>query len=178
MTMGDIGFITPDLKRMQKLRRGGALGLFRFAELRPLAGVNGLVDWRLLGQLSRLVIDGFVSGAPDESLLFPLGGRLPQDNLLLLGLGARERFGEHVFRRAVSRLFDQLDKLEDEPSNLVLALPGRAEGACEAADAIDWLLPLADQRAKDRHITLIEPSDAQKLMAPVIERWRVKRDVS
>ena len=176
--MGDIGFITPDLKRLQKLRRGGALALFRFAELRPLAGVNSLVDWRLLGRLSRLVIDGFLSGAPGESLLFPLGGRLPQDNLLFLGLGDRERFGEHVFRRAVSRLFDQLDKLEDEPGNLVLSLPGRAEGVCDPAAAIDWFLPLTDQRAEGRRITLIEPTDAQKVMVPVTERWRVKRDVS
>jgi hypothetical protein len=176
--MVDIGFITPDLQRLQRLPRGGALGLFRFSELAPLSGVNGLVDWRLLGRLSRLVIDGFLTGVPDESLLFPLAARLPQDNLLLLGLGARERFGEHVFRRAVSRMFDHLDKLDDDGAQLTLALPGRAEDVCPTADAIEWFLPLADQRASERHITLIEPTEAQKVMTPVIERWRVKRDVS
>jgi len=176
--MGEIGFIAPDLRRIQGLPRGGALALFRFAEMRPLGGVNGLVDWRLLGRLSRLVIDGFLTGAPDESLLFPLGGRLPQDRLLLLGLGQRERFGEHVFRRALSRLFDQLDRIDNGDAPLTLSLPGRADGVCETADAIDWFLPLAEQRGKERQITLIEPSAAQKEMAPAIERWRLKRDVS
>lgn len=174
--MGEIGFIAPSLRRLQGLPRGGALGLFRFAELRPLAGVTGLVDWRLLGKLSRLVIDGFATGEPDESLLFPLGGRLPQDRLLLLGLGQRERFGEHAFRRAVSRLFDDLDRLGD--GDLVLALPGRVEGACEPAEAVEWFLPLAERRARDRRIVLIEPSEAQKAMAPIVERWSLKRDVS
>ncbi|MBW2279060.1 MAG: hypothetical protein JRF63_16355 [Deltaproteobacteria bacterium] len=176
--MSNIGFITPDLQRLQRLPRGGALGLFRFAELAPLTGVNGLVDWRILGQLSRLVIDGFVTGEPDESLLFPLAGRLPHNNLLLLGLGQRERFNEHVFRRAVSRLFDHLDKLDDDVSKLTVSLPGRAEGVCQAADAIDWLLPLAEQRGNNRQLTLIEPTAAQKDMQPAIERWRLKRDVS
>jgi len=176
--MGDIGFIAPDLQRLQRLPRGGSIGLFRFAELAPLAGVNGLVDWRLLGQLSRLVIDGFVTGEPDESLLFPLGGRLPHDNLLLLGIGQRERFDEHVFRRAVSRMFDQLDKLDDGDAKLTVALPGRAEGVCDTEDAIEWFLPLAEQRSGNRQITLIEPTVAQKEMQPAIERWRLKRDVS
>jgi hypothetical protein len=176
--MGDIGFITPDLKRLQRLPRGGALVLFRFAELRPLAGVTGLVDWRLLGQLSRMVIGGFVDGAPDESLLFPLGGRLPHDSLLLLGLGDRERFGEPVFRRAVSRMFDHLDKLGGEDDPLTMAMPGRPEEVCPITDAIDWFLPLAEQRGDGRRITLIEPTGAQKDMAPAIERWRLKRDVS
>lgn len=174
--MGEIGFITPELRRLEGLPRGGALGLFRFAELRPLAGVTGLVDWRLWGRLSRLVIDGFVTGEPDESLLFPLGGRLPQDQLLLLGLGPRERFGEHAFRRAVRRLFEQLDKLGQGAATL--ALPGRIERACEPTEAIDWFLPLAERLGHDRRIVLIEPSEAQKAMSPIVERWSLKRDVS
>jgi hypothetical protein len=174
--MGEIGFITPELRRLDGLAPGGLLGLFRFAELRPLAGVNGLVDWRLLGHLSKTVIDGFAESAADESLLLPLGERLPHDHLLLLGLGERERFGDHAFRRGVRRMFEQARDLGH--THVTMSLPGRAEGICDAKDAIEWFLPLWDKLARDSQIALIESADAQKTMLPIVERWRLKRDVS
>jgi hypothetical protein len=174
--MGEIGFITPELKRIERLARGGALGLFHFAELRPLAGVTGLVDWRMLGHLSQLKIEGFVDGTPDETLLFPLGGRLPQDCLLLLGLGERERFSEHAFRRALRRLFEQLVKLDQ--GKLTLALPGRVEGLCEIGQAIEWFLPIYESFGQDRNVVIVEPAAAQKEMGQIIERWHLKREVS
>ena len=172
--MGEITFITPELRRVE--HAGGKLiGLFRFGELRPLVGVTGLVDWRLHGRLSRLVIDGFLDGGAEESLLVPLGGRLPQEHLLLLGLGPRDGFDRARFVTALERLFDAADKLLD--GRLVLALPGRAEQLCEPAAATEWLLEIVGRRERERDMVLVEPAAAQKEMLPVLERWRLKQMV-
>ena len=40
------------------------------------AGPPGYVDWRLCGQLSRLLVDGFFKGTRGESLLLPSNGRI------------------------------------------------------------------------------------------------------
>ena len=45
--------------------------LFVSEDERPLGGAAGFVDWRLCGQLSRLLVDGFFKGTRGESLLLP-----------------------------------------------------------------------------------------------------------
>jgi hypothetical protein len=149
------------------------LVLFRFMEMKPLAGVTSLVDWRLLGHLSKLMIDGFFSGECGETLLMPMGHRLAHKHLLLFGLGERSGFGREGFERGVSQMFDTARRLDRR--DLVMALPGRAENHCSAVDAVQWFLSCYESEGGDQGIFIVEPADAQKAMAPVIERWRLKR---
>ena len=58
---------------------------FRFC--RPLKGQAGMVDWRLNGSLSELILKDRFDGKRGEALLMPLNGRLPAKELLVLGLG-------------------------------------------------------------------------------------------
>ncbi len=169
--MSAISLITPELKRLDE-HEADAIVLFRFAEAELLSGITSLLDWRLLGHLSRLIIDGFFQGERDETLLMPLGRRLPQDCLLVLGLGQRDRFDQQVFESQIDRMFSVLDGLRAE--TLVLALPGRPEGDCSTAQAIEWFLPCYDRRGGERTLTIVEPVGAQKVMLPYIERWRLK----
>lgn len=54
---------------------------------RPLQGLAGLVDWRLLGGLSRLLRRGLFEGRSSESLLTLGRPRLPAQRIFLYGLG-------------------------------------------------------------------------------------------
>lgn len=57
---------------------------------RPLCGAAGYVDWRLCGHLSKLLLQGVVTGERKEKVLFPTPGRLSVSRLLLFGWGPRD----------------------------------------------------------------------------------------
>jgi hypothetical protein len=63
------------------------LALFIDRRVRPLQGLAGLCDWRLCGQLSRVLETGFFQGTGGENLLMPTAGRLPVARLLVFGIG-------------------------------------------------------------------------------------------
>lgn len=84
-----------------------ALVVFVAEDERPLAGLAGLLDWRLAGALSRLVESGALSGGEKEALLTVTGGRLAAPRLFAFGLGPQakatpERFGEVATRAAAA----------------------------------------------------------------------------
>jgi hypothetical protein len=56
---------------------------------RPPQGVAGYADWHLCGFLSRLILAGRLAGAPGETTLIAVQGRLLAPRLLLLGCGGR-----------------------------------------------------------------------------------------
>ncbi len=63
------------------------LVLLCHADERPLRGGVGRADWRLCGQLSKLLVEGVISGSVGERALLPGGGTLRTPRVLLLGLG-------------------------------------------------------------------------------------------
>src|SRR5215470_19549483 len=63
------------------------LCLFVSEDERPLGGAAGFADWRLCGQLSRLLVDGFFRGTRGESLLLPSAGRMGPGRVVILGVG-------------------------------------------------------------------------------------------
>lgn len=170
--MRRISFIAPELKRLDQAKES-TLAFFRFAEQHPLAGLASLIDWRVYGHLSRLVVEGFLRGDPSESLLMPLGRHLFQEVLLVFGLGDRELFDQGVFLRGIKKLFDTMTALNR--NDLVLVLPGRNEQVCETTQAMEWFLDAYEEHGNGRDIQIAEPLPAQKLMLPVLERWRLRQ---
>jgi hypothetical protein len=64
------------------------LVLFCYSDERPLRGAAGRVDWRLCGQLSALMVEGELSGAPGQRLLLPVQDRrMGASSVLVLGVG-------------------------------------------------------------------------------------------
>jgi hypothetical protein len=107
------------------------LCLFVPEDERPLTGAAGYVDWRLCGQLSRLLVDGFFKGARGESLLLPSNGRIGPGRVVVLGLGpGGEALHEAVLRSALSQAADVLNRARVD--SVALELPGR--GAMPAPD--------------------------------------------
>ena len=105
---------------------------------RPLQSGAGRVDWRLCGQLSRLLVAGKLSGASGEAVLLQTGGGLAAPLAIGLGLGARNAFdaeacialGADAARRA----------LYLGARTLALPLPDPHVGDLELSDRIDALV--------------------------------------
>ena len=82
------------LETLDTLEGVDTLCLFVAEDERPLSGAAGLSDWRLCGQLSRLLVDGFFTGAADDSVLLPSNGRMGPGRIVVFGLGRRERLSD------------------------------------------------------------------------------------
>jgi hypothetical protein len=95
---------------------------FCFEDDRPLRGPAGRADWRLCGDVSRLLEGGRIRGAAGEALLVPTEGRLAAGRLLLLGLGASGRLRADHCARAVHDAVIRL--LDLQAGSAVLAPPG------------------------------------------------------
>lgn len=75
--------------------------LLFFKDERPLKGASGLIDWRMNGQISRLIIDGHISGEKGESTLIVPNRRVRGGKILMIGLGDSSRFnGNDLFETA------------------------------------------------------------------------------
>ena len=129
----DIRFLPPDLRRLDEANVEVAACSFWLDE-RPLRGFAALLDWRMGGRLSALVVSGFVRGDEGELLLVPGKPHLPFEKLLLLGLGPRAGFDEDVFRRGILRVASALEGLRVRRA--VVELPGRGAAAIDAERAI------------------------------------------
>jgi hypothetical protein len=57
------------------------------SDVRPLAGLLGVIDWRLCGRVSRLVQRGVITGARGEQVLMPTFGRITAPRLFVVGWG-------------------------------------------------------------------------------------------
>lgn len=88
-----------------------AVGFCR--DVRPLAGLLGMLDWRLCGRLSQLLEAGTIIGAVDEKVLFPTGGRVGSPRIFLYGWGtraeAKAQAAEHL-----KGMIEMLDKAKVE----------------------------------------------------------------
>jgi hypothetical protein len=136
-----------------------ACGIYR--DERPLAGLAGLLDWRLAGRLSRLVKEGFLVGEVGELLAMPVRPRLPFDKLLVAGLGPKSSFGEGPFRTVLERTMNALSGLHVKKA--VVELPGRGDAAITAERAADILLDLIGDDERDALTFVEDPGDQQRI---------------
>jgi len=165
----DVHFVPPDLRRLDALK-SEALCVPFFADERPLRGALGLVDWRLCGLLSRLIMGSRVSGAQGETVLVPARPKLTVEKLLLFGIGPLGAFDEQVFTVGVSHMLTTLTRARVRAS--VVVLPGRALGLIAPVRAMEIFLRVASGTEEHDEITLVEDAEAQRAMEPVVERER------
>ena len=66
---------------------GDSVVALYFADQRPLDGPAAVLDWRLDGQLTRLLLDGGVSGRAGEHIVLQNNGKLKADWALMIGGG-------------------------------------------------------------------------------------------
>jgi hypothetical protein len=121
------------------------------------------------------VASGFVSGVLGETLLVPGRPKLPFDKILFFGVGSTRDFSEGVFRSVVERVLTTLEGLKARTA--VVELPGRHFDGITPERAADILLEMAGGRPEHDAWTLIEPLEAQKVIAQqtILERRRVRQ---
>lgn len=162
----EVRFVPPDLRRIDELK-SEALVVPHFSDERPLRGALGLVDWRLCGRVSRLILRGRMSGELGETTLVPARPRLPVDKIFIIGAGPAAGLDDSVFAAVVKRMLDALDRARVRAS--VISLP-RASITPERAMTI--FLECAGASSAQDVVTFIELPDAQRAMMPVVERER------
>ncbi len=142
----------------------GALVLSFFTDERPLHGAAGLADWRLYGQLSRLILAGRCDGASGESLMMPAGPRLPFERIFLFGLGSGTRLNDEAFSKHASVMRSALRRAGSK--NYSVQAPGRATGLIAARRAAELWLEQADD--SDERVTLIDSPGGYKEMGDML----------
>jgi hypothetical protein len=157
----DIRFLAPDLRRLDEASVEVAVGSF-WQDERPMRGFAGLLDWRLAGRLSALLVSGFVQGEAGEVLLVPGKPHVPFEKVLLFGLGLRADFDEATFRRGVERMARALEGLRVRRA--VVELPGRGTGAIDADRAIVLALECLGREPEHDAWWLVEDAPAQKVI--------------
>jgi hypothetical protein len=166
----DVHFSFHDLASLDHLKTE-ALCLPFFEDERPLRGAPGLIDWRLCGRISALLVSGRMRGELGEAVLMPARPRLMAERLLWLGAGAQVSLDSTVFRGFIRDLMERLVALRVRTTALVL--PGRATGKLDPARAMEWFLdeslPYADRLDE---VTVLDSHDAQRAMQPLVDRAR------
>jgi len=169
----DLRFILPNLRQLE-LAGAEVLAVGLTAGERPPHGVAGLVDWRLCGRISSLLRSGFATGRVGEVLLLPGKPRLPFDKIILFGTGRPEEFGEEIYRSIVERMLATMEGLRARSA--VVQLPGRHFSGVAPERAADVVLELTTASTCHDLWTLIEPSEAQRVVMQhmIQERRRVR----
>ena len=141
-----------------------------FADERPLRGAAGLCDWRLCGRLSRMLQSSRVAGKWGEVTLYPPGKRLPWARLLLVGLGAAERFDEKAAHEASRVIAEKMTKLASP--RYALVPPGRSTGRLSARRALEIYLEEAGRLGASADVVVIESVAGQKEAAELARQTR------
>ncbi|HPH65715.1 MAG TPA: M17 family peptidase N-terminal domain-containing protein, partial [Kofleriaceae bacterium] len=145
-----------------------ALCVTVFDDERPLRGVAGLVDWRLCGRLSRLLVSKKASGGVGESMMLPASRRLPMSRIFWFGLGPSKGYSEERMRRDLAWMGDVLTKAS--VGECAMQLPGRSLGLIGARRAIELVLDEPMLRAMN--LTIVDDTAGNKDIADVLRQAR------
>jgi len=84
---------------------------FFFQDQRPLTGVAALLDWRLNGLITRMLLRGDLSGCEGEDLLVRSNGKIKAEWVLLLGAGRVDDLIPQRWEQLTRRLWQVLQNL-------------------------------------------------------------------
>jgi len=77
-----------------------------FEDDRPLRGAAALLDWRLNGRLTGLLLEQKTAGALGDTVICSNNGKLESAWALLVGGGSRQRLSRAIWERLVKRQFE------------------------------------------------------------------------
>ena len=132
-----VSLVRPDLHQIDQLTVD-TMALPVFEDQRPPLGLTGLVDWRLCGKVSSLLISGQLSGRFREAAMMPGYDRFPASRLVAFGLGDSREFTQARAREAVWFMADSLRLLRT--TAFVTTLPGSISNTVPARAGMEMLL--------------------------------------
>lgn len=173
----DLGWAERDLRALDRLS-GEVLLCSLFEEERPPRGVAGLLDFRLGARLSRMCVDGFLTGRAGERVLVPGRPKVSFDKIVILGLGPIETFDDAAFEHSVDVALRALAELQVRRATL--EIPGRHSGLVDPARAMTALTarlgPRGDEPAvlDAEAVTVVDDPAAHRPFAEVVRAFRVR----
>jgi hypothetical protein len=133
--------IKPTLEALDEVH-SDSLCLFLFEDVRPLAGLAGLVDWRLGAYISRHLEKGWLTGGSGERFIIPARHKLQVNKVFGFGLGPVESFDPALQHALVLDAFRVLARAGAHGT--ILTGPGRAEGLASDMDSLEAVCKALD----------------------------------
>jgi len=131
--------------------------ILTYQDVRPLRGQAGLLDWRLNGNLSKMILNHRFKGEMGEALLMPSRGRVGAKELLILGMGKSEEVGDQNLPHYVSLILEKL--LRKNNNSFCLSLSDLAKGMFEWRNTVRLFISMLSGKSKDYFISLTEPEE-------------------
>jgi hypothetical protein len=166
-----IQFLRPDLHQIDHVAADTFVSCV-FEEERPPRGVSGLLDWRLCGRVSGMLLRGQLTGRFREAILFPSYGRLPTSRICAYGLGRVAEFSPARAREASWFVADSLHKLR--VGSFVTALPGSPLAPVPARARMELFVEElirvfgADESSGGVEAYIVEPPDLHRELTDVV----------
>jgi hypothetical protein len=127
---------------------GEVVAALFFEDDRPLRGAASYLDWRLNGHLTKLLLQGRVTGATADALVCCNNGKLQSAWALMLGGGSRRRLNRASWQRLIKNLLEVCANAGF--SRLALCLDD--DGSLPVAELAD----LVDEARNDRRFQHLE----------------------
>lgn len=128
-----------------------------YEDVRPLKGQAGLVDWRMNGYLSEIIMQARFAGTRGEALLMPTQGRIPCGSLMVLGLGKKSDLHEGEIPRFVAIMLEKL--LLKKDLSFCLSLSELAPAMFEWRNAVRLFMSMLSGRSENFYVSLLEPAE-------------------
>lgn len=90
-------------------------------EIRPLQNEGALVDWRLNGRLSQVILQNRFAGQYGETLLIPSETRIKSSEILVVGLGKVGELTEGQWQGLLKNIFKTLTQKKTKDITLCLS---------------------------------------------------------
>lgn len=166
-----IQFVKPDLHQIDHVA-AETFVVTVFEDERPPKGLAGLLDWRLSGRLSQMMLSNQMAGRFREAVLFPAYGRLPTARVCAYGLGRVADFSPARAREASWFIADSLHKLR--AGSFVTALPGSPSAVVPARARMELFLEEmvrvfgTDDASAAVEVILVEPQEIHRELTEVV----------
>jgi hypothetical protein len=112
---------------------------FFYTDVRPLSGPSGLLDWRLNGRMTALLLRGRALGRPGEHLLFAGNGKMAATWVLFAGGGMHSQLTPLTLSGLIGSVLDAVRRAGFQ--RVALALDNMEGMTIQDAErtAWDWL---------------------------------------
>lgn len=117
------GPVRASLAALDGLQNMDTLVLLVSEDQRPLQGVAGLLDWRMCGGLSELLLAKGITGARGERVLTHTVNRLPVQRVIIFGIGPAD-LAQSSLRALVPEMARVLQNARCERVALAASCPG------------------------------------------------------
>lgn len=129
-----------------------------FSDQRPLKGVAALLDWRLNGRLSEVLMVNRFEGELGETLLMPSEERVRASEIMVLGLGVQSQFNESHVGAFTQQL---LEKMKQKKMNdFMICFSDFIQDRFEWRNSIRLLVSKLHDYSEIEAVVLCEPEES------------------